>query len=116
MKMKRKRLGRLGAGCILLALAGCATVPVAQDPWLGPDKAKHFGISAVLAGATTAVAVNNGLSDGEACGVGARADVRRRAGKETYDARIKKTFWSWRDLAWGLIGGLAGSGAVLLAK
>ena len=104
------------AGCALLALAGCATAPAARDPWFGQDKFKHFGISAGIAGAAAAIGANNGLEDGEAFVPALGLTLALGAGKEAYDAGVKKTFWSWRDLTWGLLGGLAGCGLAQAAE
>ena len=107
--------GRICLAAGLLAAAGCAAVPVAQDPWFGRDKAEHFAGSALLSGVTTRVAVNQGLSDGEACGPALGVTLVVGLGKEAYDANVKKTFWSWRDLTWDVAGGLTGYGLALLA-
>ena len=107
---------RAALGWALLNLAGCATAPVAQDPWFGQDKFKHFGISAVVAGVATVVGEHNGLEDGEAFAPAIGLTLALGAGKETYDARVKRTFWSWRDLTWGLMGGLAGYGLGQMAE
>ena len=85
-------------------------MPVSQDPWFGPDKAKHFVISAGIAGAATLAAENHGWEDGEAFVPALGLTFAIGAGKEAYDARVKKTGWSWRDLTWGMLGGLAGFG------
>ena len=37
------------------------------------------------------------------------------AGKEAYDQRVKGTGWSWRDMAWNLLGALVGSQLALAA-
>ena len=107
--------GRIGLAAGLLAAAGCASVPVSKDPWFGRDKAEHFAGSAVLAGVATLVAANQGLSDGEAAGPALGVTLVVGLGKEAYDANVKKTFWSWRDLTWGVAGGLTGYGLALLA-
>ena len=101
---------RAALGGALLGVAGCATVPVEQDPWFGADKAKHFGISAGIAGVATLAGAHNGWEDGEIFVPAIGLTFAVGAGKEAYDARIKGTFWSWRDLTWGVLGGLAGYG------
>ena len=103
------------AGLAGLVLAGCATVPAEQDPWFGADKFQHFGISAALAGAATVVGENHGLEHGQAFAPAIGLTLAVGMGKETYDAQVKKTFWSWRDLTWDLLGGLAGYGLGRLA-
>ena len=103
------------AGWLLPVLGGCATVPVAQDPWFGPDKAKHFAISAGASGVVTLACLNSGWEGGEAFVPAIGLTLALGAGKEAYDAKVRKTFWSWRDLTWGMLGGLAGYGAARLA-
>ena len=92
-------------------LAGCVSLP-AQDPWFGKDKFKHFGVSAVLAGASTAAGESQDLSNRETCEMAFGITLAVGFGKEAYDASRKDNFWSWKDIVWDVLGGLAGYGAV----
>ena len=67
-------------------------------------------ISGSGAGAAAAVSAQQGdCSDGQTFLVGMGVAVGLGAGKETYDDRIKGTYFSGKDLVWDLLGGLAGS-------
>ena len=98
---------------MFVLMLGCATLPAEQDPWLGEDKAKHFFASAVIAGGTTAIALNQDVSDGEAIAIALPFTLSLGVGKEAYDSEVKGTGWSWRDLAWDLFGAVVGGLVVL---
>ena len=102
-----RAMGMLG---MCAALSGCASLRHSGDPWWGDDKAKHFAVCG-LAGALVARQADG--SDGQAFGVGMGVALGLGAGKETYDARIKGTYFSGKDLVWDLLGGLAGSLVVI---
>ncbi len=105
------RAVRTGAAMALAValLSGCASLRQAGDSWWGDDKAKHFAVCG-LAGAAGALAARQADgSDGQAFGIGMGVAVGLGAGKETYDDRIKGTYFSGKDLVWDLLGGLAGS-------
>ena len=105
-----RAMGMLG---MCAALSGCASLRHSGDPWWGEDKAKHFAVCG-LAGAAGALAVRQADgADGPAFGVGLGVALGLGAGKETYDARIKGTYFSGKDLVWDLLGGLAGSLVVI---
>jgi len=92
----------------LLLLPGCASFRHADDPWWGPDKAKHFaGSFAVAAGATLALTSETDEANAAAAGIG--ASMTLGAGKEFYDRNIKRSYISGKDLTWDLIGSLLGS-------
>ena len=90
-------------------LSGCASLRHAGDPWLGRDKAQHFAVCG-LAGAAGAFAARQGEgADAQSFGIGVGVAVGLGVGKETYDDRIKGTYFSGKDLVWDLLGGAAGS-------
>lgn len=94
--------------CCTLSSAAWGREPPDPDPWLGPDKALHFGASALIAGAGYGISapffehsrVPPLLIGG---GVGVLAGV----GKELYDLTGRGDP-SWKDLAWDGIGITAG--------
>lgn len=96
--------------------AGCATFGRADDPWFGPDKAKHFVAGALMGAGGTAVALHNDADDPEAVLVGVGFAITVGAGKEWVDRNVRKTFWSWKDLAWDLAGAAAGAFAAAAAS
>jgi putative lipoprotein len=93
-------------------LAGMATEPVwaaDADPWLGPDKALHFGVSAGLA--TGGYALTALWSDhrGVRAAVGGAVAVTAGAAKELYDLGGGGSP-SWKDFTWDLLGAATGVG------
>lgn len=96
-------------------MALAATTPARADgsdpdPWLGRDKALHFGVSASLAGA--------GYGAGRVWVFDRRLDAALVAGsftlaigaaKESYDA-LGHGDPSWRDFTWDAIGTAVGLG------
>lgn len=105
----------LGCSCLLSA-AGCRTMAGPGDSWLGRDKAYHCGAALALAAAAAAAAHGGRTPDGEAAAVGVGFALSFGAGKELYDARIKKTYWSWKDMAWDLIGACMGAALVAVVE
>jgi uncharacterized protein YfiM (DUF2279 family) len=89
--------------------AGCATANHPDDRWFGRDKVYHFTTGALIGAGVTALAGEDELSDVEAGARGTGAALIAGAGKEWFDRDVRKTYWSWKDLAWDLLGGLAGS-------
>lgn len=104
----------VGALCGAAALgSGCASLRHEGDPWWGCDKAQHFAVCG-LAGAAGALAARQGdFSDGRSFLIGTGVAVGLGVGKETYDARIQRTYFSGKDLVWDLLGGVAGSLVVI---
>ena len=97
----------------VLALHGGAARASEDDPWLGRDKALHFGASALIAGGTYALSAlwidgRNGRA-GVATGVALGAGVS----KELYDLSGHGDP-SLRDLAWDVVGTAFGVGVSVL--
>ena len=107
----------LCATAILACATGCATFTPcgAEDRWTGRDKAEHF-VAALALGAAGASIASDGSNDREAAAVGVAVAMTWGFGKETYDARIKKTCWSWKDLAWDVLGASAGATLAVWAE
>ncbi len=102
-------------GVLAVWLTGCASLQDPRDPWLGRDKAYHFGISAALAGAATGLAGSQGLDEAERAPLALGLTLCVGLGKEAHDKRVKG-HWSWRDLAWDALGALVGYGLVEAAQ
>lgn len=92
----------------LVCGSGCASFRQADDPWWGPDKAKHFaGSFALAAGAT--LALDPSMEGDQAALTGFAVGMTAGAGKEYYDRTVKRTYFSGKDFVWDLAGGLLGS-------
>lgn len=107
--------GRLILGVVLAAalFSGCASLRHVDDSWWAGDKAQHFAVCGLAGAATALAAKQNDLSDGRTFLLGVGVAVGLGVGKETYDARIKRTYFSGKDLVWDLAGGAVGSLVVI---
>lgn len=84
-----------------LALAAL-TMPAQADDWTGPDKTKHFVLSAGLSAAVTVATKNEWAGVGAALAVG--------VAKEVYDYRHRDRHTpSAKDLIAGVAGGYVGA-------
>jgi putative lipoprotein len=105
----RRLAGPLAAAAIIAAAAPALADPPDADPWLGRDKALHFGACAGISGAGYGLAALGGgdlrariaFGAGSAMLVGAVKEVRDLAGFG--DA-------SWKDFTWDVIGTVVGVG------
>ena len=93
---------------MLIAFSGCSSYRY-DDRFFGPDKLYHFTASGVIGAGTTLASSKNGASNKDAPLIGISVAMSFGAGKECYDANIKGTYWSWKDMFWDLAGGAAGS-------
>ncbi|MDR4509125.1 MAG: DUF2279 domain-containing protein [Candidatus Brocadiaceae bacterium] len=104
--------------CILLVVitvsetTGCATGNRKDTAWHGKDKLFHFVAAGCIGALGSRIAENNGASKDEAALTGISFALGFGACKELYDAYGKKTFWSWKDVAWDGFGGITGSIAI----
>lgn len=100
---------------VALALLSSTVLHVGDDdPWLGPDKALHFSLSAGLAGASYATAMF--LTDDVPVRLALSTGVALLAGtaKELADLAGILGHPSWRDFAWDVIGTFTGAVTALL--
>lgn len=102
--MKRK-VTLLTALLTLPAAAGAQ--PTDPDPWLGPDKALHFGVSAGLAMAGYGLASLGTEDTGRRLLAGAGLALAAGLGKEAWDLS-GRGHASWKDLGWGVLGAATG--------
>jgi putative lipoprotein len=102
---------RAFAAAIGLFGAGCATLDRPGDDWWGRDKAHHFAASAALGAGTSYAARNQERGRAESAAMGFAVAMTFGAAKETYDARVKRTGWSWKDFIWDAAGATVGSAA-----
>lgn len=75
-------------------------LPLLYDPFVGKDKAKHFGASCIIAQVTyiKTHSVTKTILLSTSIGIV----------KEIYDLKIKKTKFSTKDLFWDFTGTLTG--------
>lgn len=110
MKTRRRHSPPFAMAAIgtVLLVSGCASFRHPDDAWWGPDKARHVALSAALA-AGASYALADGHHD-EAAAVEGGLVLSAAAGatKELHDQRVKRTYFSGKDLAWDLLGGLLG--------
>jgi len=94
---------------LVMSLSACATTPHPNDEWFGNDKMRHFLVSSVIGAGFTKMAANNGVAPCDSIYVGISASLAIGAGKEWYDKKIRKTYFSWKDMFWDFAGGTLGS-------
>lgn len=103
----------LAAMILLFGLGGlareAAADPPAADPWWGPDKAAHFGVSAAIAGGGYAIGVAAFDDPAPRALLGAGLGLGAGATKEALDAAGLGTP-SWKDFVWDLVGVAVGVG------
>ncbi len=94
-----------GAAAVTLALVALAPAARAQsaDDWLGPDKALHFGASALFAGGGYALGALAFDGAPGRLALGAGVGLAAGVGKELLDLAGYGDP-SWRDLAWDALG------------
>lgn len=85
----------------------------AQDSWLGVDKGKHFGASAVLATGGYAASMLVAPEPWQRAALGGGFALTLGIAKEIYDATGQGDP-SLRDLTWDVIGCVFGAGVALL--
>ncbi len=101
----RNRLLRLVAAGTLIATTAAAKPSRADeaDKWVGADKGIHFGVSAVIAGASYGVSAPHFDNRVAPLLIGAGVGVLAGVSKEVWDAAGNGTA-SWKDLTWDALG------------
>ena len=111
--MNSQRVARRGAALALLGVAFFSTVgcgaSVCKDAWLGPGRAEHFAASFAIGAGVSTLAGYAGWAPGSSAALGLGAVAVAGTVKETVDVKVSRTCWSWKDLAWELLGGAAGT-------
>lgn len=106
---KARQLG-LAFSAFMTAMSAAAAASASDpDPWLGRDKALHFGASALLAGGGYAAATGLSSERWKAFAFGGGFALAAGAAKEGLDAMGLGTP-SWRDFAWDMAGTAVGLG------
>ncbi|PIE05271.1 MAG: hypothetical protein CSA75_05630 [Sorangium cellulosum] len=83
------------------------TATADDDPWFGPDKAKHFGASAILAAGGYTLGVGVFKERSSALAFGGGVALTAGVGKEVYDATGRGDP-SARDFVWDIMGTASG--------
>ncbi len=83
------------------------------DRWFGPDKAKHFAVSAVVQGISHGLVRSAGSDYRTASDVAAVSTLSVGVAKELWD-RSRGRHFSWKDLTADVAGGV--SGAVVMRQ
>ncbi len=99
---------------LLLVLPGTSALGAAGDEWLGADKAKHFAVCTVLAGAGYGGGALLFEAPSARWLTGAGLAMGAGLGKELYDTRSGGTGFSVKDLAWDAVGTATGLGVAYL--
>ena len=112
---KRPRPELVGLALLLAGtlLATGAAAADDRDPWLGPDKALHFGVSVGLAAGgygASALVLDRPWQRAVA---GGAFSLTLGAGKELYDLSGHGDP-SWKDFTWDVLGTAVGLGIALL--
>ncbi|HVW30858.1 MAG TPA: hypothetical protein VHC69_36120 [Polyangiaceae bacterium] len=100
----------LAAAVTLAPRAARAADP---DPWLGPDKALHFGVSVGLSAGGYGVSALVLHERWQRAVAGAGFSLTLGAGKELYDLSGHGDP-SWKDFTWDVVGTAVGVGIALL--
>lgn len=80
-----------------------------EDSWFTKDKYAHFVLSGVTSAAIAKAAKEDGRDNCDAALIGFGITLSFGAAKESYDKRIKKTLYSFHDMAWNFAGSAIGS-------
>lgn len=108
--MTRLRHGGLAVvvlACLALPGAAWAQAAPDPDPWLGPDKALHFGLSAAIAGSGYGVAALFTEERPVRLAVGGGLGLLAGGVKELIDLAGGGSA-SWKDFTWDVIGTVTG--------
>jgi putative lipoprotein len=106
------RTGAL-ATAVVVMLSSPSARAADPDPWFGPDKGLHFGVSVGLAAGgygVSAIVLNERWQRAVA---GAGFSLTLGAGKELYDLTGHGDA-SWKDFTWDVVGTAVGVGIALL--
>lgn len=92
-------------------LTACANLPETgqQDRWFGADKAKHFAVSTALG---AAFVDSSSDRDCNRVALSISAVMLIGTGKEFYDQEVKRTYFSYKDMLWNLLGSSIGAMSV----
>lgn len=97
-----------------VSLCSCATLPPPpaspqDDPWFSNDKYLHLLVTTGISAGIARAAKNNGNEECRAALIGFSLTLTIGAAKESYDKRIKGTFYSTHDMVWDIAGSTLGS-------
>jgi len=107
--LEKKSLCLIFIALLAILTTGCSSLKNDRDKWFAKDKLYHFATAGAVSAALTSVAKANGSSDSRSAVAGVSITLALGAGKESYDKKVKKTFFSLKDMVWNLIGAVTGS-------
>jgi len=84
---------------------------VQDDSWTGRDKFHHFWVSGVISGGAAAILKDQDVDDADQLPIAVGVALSFGVAKETYDIHARGG-WSWKDLAWDIVGALTGFAVV----
>ncbi len=93
---------------VFFSTAGCGA-SVCKDTWLGPDRTQHFAAGFAIGAASSTLAGHAGWTPGSSAALGLGTVAAVGTVKETADLKAANTCWSWKDLAWEMLGGAVGT-------
>lgn len=105
------RSNRVHVSVSVLTLVLVLRFPLLSDSWFGPDKIKHFFLTAFAQSFVYASARAAGAERGDALRASIAAAAAGGVAREIYDARVKGRF-SMPDLVWDA-GGVIAATAML---
>jgi putative lipoprotein len=76
---------------------------------VGQDKARHFVAAAALSALATDQAQQRGLAEGPSRARALGVVIVLGSAKEAHDTKKPNSFWSWRDMAWNILGAVVGN-------
>jgi putative lipoprotein len=101
------------ATAVAVTLSPATAHAADPDPWFGPDKALHFGVSAGLAAGGYGVSAFVLDQRWQRALAGGGFSLTLGAGKELYDLSGHGDP-SWKDFTWDVVGTAVGVGIALL--
>lgn len=107
-----RALAPLAAAALISGSTPTLAAPPDPDPWLGRDKAVHFGVSAGVAGAGYGLSALGTDDIRIRIAFGAGAGIVVGAVKELIDMTGAGTP-SWKDFTWDVIGTVVGVGIAI---
>ena len=108
MRQRRWTWATIGLGATVFVHLLSAPLHAQEDEWFAEDKALHFAVSAGLAAGGYVVATTVFECRRGRIATGAATALAAGIGKELHDRSRDGGVASWKDLAWDVLGTVAG--------